>query len=107
MNTVRKPRRLLSIGHSYVVSLNRRLAAEMSQVSGGSWEVTTVAPKMMHGELGRVCLDKSVQECRVEPVSVYGSRHVHFMTYETRIKSIMDAGWDLVHAWEEPYVAAG
>lgn len=37
------PRRLISIAHSYAVGMNRRLAYEMANVGGGSWEVTAVA----------------------------------------------------------------
>ena len=47
--SVRHARRLLTIGHSYVVQLNRRLAWEMAKVSQGSWEVTVVAPRFFQG----------------------------------------------------------
>ena len=50
----RRPRRLLTIGHSYVVGLNRRLAHEMAVQSGGAWEVTAIAPARYRGDLGRI-----------------------------------------------------
>ena len=37
-------KRLLTIGHSYVVATNRRLAHEMAIAGAGEWEVTCVAP---------------------------------------------------------------
>ena len=40
-------RRLLSIGHSYCVALNRRLPEEIARVAG--WDVTVVAPSFFSG----------------------------------------------------------
>ena len=38
-----RPLKLVSIAHSYVVALNRRLAHELAKVGEGRWEVTAVA----------------------------------------------------------------
>jgi hypothetical protein len=46
-----KTKKLLSIGHSYVVNLNRRLVNEMAHLGRNEWEITTVAPIFMHGDL--------------------------------------------------------
>jgi len=43
------PRRLLSIGHSYGVALNRALPSAIGRVSG--WEVTVAAPRFFQGHL--------------------------------------------------------
>jgi len=40
-----RPRRLISIAHSYVVGLNRHLAWEIAQAGAPRWEVTVVAPQ--------------------------------------------------------------
>ena len=42
---MKRRRRLLSIGHSYVVTMNRRLAHEMAKLGGDDWEITAVAPR--------------------------------------------------------------
>lgn len=101
-------RRLLSVGHSYVVALNRRLADEMSRAGTGRWEVTTVAPRFMHGDLRPIALEPLPGEAdRLEPIGVYGSRRPHLMAYGRRLRGLLRGGWDLVHCWEEPYVLSG
>ena len=50
-------RRLLSVAHSYVVGLNRRLAHEMARAGAGRWEVTALAPRFMHGDLRPIALE--------------------------------------------------
>jgi len=98
----------LTIGHSYVVALNRRLAHEMARAGAGQWEVTAVAPRFMHGDLRPIELESIPDEaCRVEPVRTYLSRRIHLMTYSRGVRRLVRAGWDLVHCWEEPYVLVG
>ena len=103
-----KTRKLLSIGHSYVVSLNRRLVNEIARIGQGEWEVTAVAPAFMYGDLRPISLETDLNEiCRLEAVPVYNSKHIHIMTYGWRLREIMQQNWDLVHCWEEPYIFAG
>lgn len=102
------PRRLLTIGHSYVVALNRRLAHEMAKVGRGEWEVTCAAPRHMAGDLRPIELERFAGEaCRLEPVDVRFSKRIHFMLYGRNLRRLMREPWDLVHCWEEPYVASG
>lgn len=102
------PRRLLSIGHSYVVRLNRRLVNEMARLGKGEWEVTAVAPAFMYGDLRPMRLETDPNEiCQMEAVPVYNSQRTHIMSYGWRLKEIMQQGWDLVHCWQEPYIVAG
>jgi len=101
-------RRLLTIGHSYCVALNRRLAHEMARVGADRWEVTAVAPDFFHGDLRDIPLEAIPDEaCRLEPVPARLSRRIHFFFYGARLASIMREGWDVVHCWEEPYIVAG
>jgi len=101
-------RKLLSIGHSYVVALNRRLANEIARIGQGEWEVTAVAPAFMHGDLRPMQLEADLKEiCRLEAVPVYLSQRIHIMSYGWQLKQILQQGWDLVHCWEEPYILAG
>ncbi|RUS95413.1 glycosyltransferase family 4 protein [Trichormus variabilis] len=101
-------RKLLSIGHSYVVNLNRRLVNEMSLLGQDEWEITAVAPSFMYGDLRPMHLETDPHEiCHLEPVAVYNSQRIHIMTYGWRLREIMQQGWDLIHCWEEPYIFAG
>lgn len=101
-------RRLLSVGHSYTVDLNRRLANEMALAGNDSWEVTAVAPNFIHGDMRPIVLEVSAEDrCQLEPVPLRFSKSVHLMLYGRRLRSILDGNWDLVHSWEEPYILAG
>ncbi|MEH2160648.1 MAG: glycosyltransferase family 4 protein [Nostoc sp.] len=101
-------RKLLSVGHSYVVNLNRRLVNEIARLGQDNWEVTAVAPSFMYGDLRPIHLETNPNEiCRLQAVPVYFSKHVHILTYGWQLKEIMQQNWDLVHCWEEPYIFSG
>ena len=98
-------RRLLTIGHSYSVAANRRLAQALAV--RGDWDVTVAAPKRFRG-------DFRTHELHGEPGEAYAlealparmTRPVHVMLYGRRLRDLLQQPWDLVHCWEEPYVAA-
>jgi glycosyltransferase involved in cell wall biosynthesis len=101
-----KPRRLLTIAHSYVVATNRRLAHEMAVAGAGEWEVTAVAPARYPGDLREVELEPMEGErCRVVALPVRFAGRPHTMLYRG-LHGVMAEGWDAVHCWQEPYVAA-
>ncbi len=103
-----KTRKLLSIGHSYVVRLNRRLVNEIAILAKGEWEVTTIAPAFIYGDLRPMYLENDPSEItHLESVPVYNSQYIHIMTYDLRIKEIINQDWDLVHSWQEPYILSG
>lgn len=104
-----RPRRLISIAHSYCVALNRRLAHEMARAGEGRWNVTAVAPQFFHGDLRPVPLEEFPGElCRLEAVPVYFSKHIHLMLYGGHLREIMRGiEWNVVHCWEEPFIFAG
>jgi len=98
-------RRLLTIAHSYCVELNRRLPQELAR--RGDWEVTAVAPARFRGDFGWHTTTANPDEpCRVVPVPVHFSRHVHTMLYGGELARLLQEPWDVVHCWEEPYVAS-
>ena len=100
-----KRRRLLTIGHSYCVTLNRRLADEIAR--RGEWDVTAVGPARFLGDFGWHVLEPGPAEaCAIVAVPVYCSRRVPVMLYSRRLRAVLSQPWDLVHCWEEPYVAA-
>jgi glycosyltransferase involved in cell wall biosynthesis len=96
-------RRLLTIGHSYCVELNRRLPQELARL--GDWDVTAVAPERFRGDFGwHATASRSGEACRVVPVPVRFSRRMHTMVYGAGLSRLLRQQWDLVHCWEEPYV---
>jgi glycosyltransferase involved in cell wall biosynthesis len=103
-----RPRRLLSIAHSYAVAFNRRLAQEMARVGGHDWNVTAVAPTFFRGDLRPIPFEHCPDEpCCSEVVPLYLTQRVHVMLYGSRLREILRAPWDLVHCWEEPFILAG
>jgi glycosyltransferase involved in cell wall biosynthesis len=98
-------KRLLTIGHSYCVALNRRLPHEMARA--GDWDVTAVGPARFRGDFGWHTLEPTPDEpCRIVPVPVRFGRRIHTMLYGRELSALLAQHWDLVHCWEEPYVAA-
>jgi glycosyltransferase involved in cell wall biosynthesis len=105
---MKRARRLVSISHSYVVTLNRRLANEMARVGARRWEVTAVAPRFFHGDLSPIKLQREPHEAsQVEGVRALFSRSAHMFVYGPELREKLARGADLVHSWEEPYVFAG
>jgi glycosyltransferase involved in cell wall biosynthesis len=105
-----RPLRLLSIAHSYVVALNRRLVHELARAGRETWEVTAVAPTYFHGgkDLRPVALERNGPEpSRLIPVRTYLTSKIHCFVYGREVRTLLRGNWDLVHCWEEPYVAAG
>jgi len=105
-----KSKRLLSIGHSYAVSLNRRLAREMSLVGRGQWEVTCAAPKIFYGsnDLAPVELVRTpTDDFPLVALDAYLTSRVHLFSWGAALRDLMRQAWDVVHAWEEPYILAG
>jgi len=101
-----RPRRLLTIAHSYVVANNRRLAHAMAVAGAGEWEVTAVAPARFPGDLRPIELEPIEREaCRVIPLHVRSARRPHLMRYQG-LRDVMREGWDVVHCWQEPFVLA-
>ena len=100
-------RRLLTIGHSYVVTENRRLAHEMGVQGRGRWDVVAIAPDRFRGDLGSIAARAAEGEAlELRTVPVRFDRSAHLMRY-AGLRSAMTGSWDVIHVWEEPYVAAG
>jgi glycosyltransferase involved in cell wall biosynthesis len=96
------------VGHSYVIGLNRRLAHELARVGGHDWEVTCGAPLRYRADLGWSDFVADANEpCRALGVHAYGTRFPHVFTYGPDLRRLLRERWDVVYAWEEPYVVAG
>jgi len=101
-------KRLLTIGHSYVVAQNRRLAHEMARQGRGQWEVTAAAPSALPGDLRRIVLEPiDGESCHLRPLGVRFAKLPHVRRYDSTLRRLMRERWDVVHVWEEPYVCAG
>jgi glycosyltransferase involved in cell wall biosynthesis len=101
-------RRLLTVGHSYIIPLNRRLAHEMARVGENDWEVVCVSPNVYHADLGLARFERIPDEpCETLSVPAYGTRSVHLFAYSPELRGLLKQGWDAVYSWEEPYVVSG
>jgi glycosyltransferase involved in cell wall biosynthesis len=101
-------RRLLTIGHSYCVRRNRELAEAITIAGAGTWDVTVVAPDRFPGDLRPVVTEADASErATLRTLPVHGADRIHFMRYGRGLHPLLDESWDVVHAWEEPYILAG
>lgn len=103
-----RPLRLLTVGHSYAVALNRRLPHELARAGRGRWEVTAAAPTFVHGDLRPIPLEPFPGEANeLVPVPAYQTARPHVLCYGRTLRRLFSEPWDVIHAWVEPYVAAG
>jgi len=106
---MKRPLRILTIGHSYCVAMNRGIVREVARDS--NFEITVAAPKFFYGDLRPIAIEP---EPAGSPLKVVGlattlSRYIHVFRYDgSALRELLRSGdFDVVHAWEEPYVAAG
>lgn len=105
---IKPKKKLLSIGHAYVIALNRRLVNEMARLGSDEWEITAIAPTIMKGDLRTTQLEGDIAALyQLEALPTYLSKYIHFMTYNWRLRDILQQDWDIIHAWEEPYILVG
>jgi glycosyltransferase involved in cell wall biosynthesis len=84
----------------------------MARAGGNGWEVTVAAPSFVHGDLRPIALEPypgpGPEPCALEAVPLIGSKRVHVMLYGRKLRALLrSTPWDIVHAWEEPYILAG
>ncbi|MGO9449512.1 MAG: glycosyltransferase [Candidatus Binataceae bacterium] len=101
--------KLLSIGHSHVVALNRSILRELG--SDGSYEITVASPAEYHSELGII---ESQSEPAGSPLKMVnltthrkGSVFIFGYDWRSLLRLIREGNYDVIHAWEEPYIYAG
>ena len=103
------PLRILTIGHSYCVAMNRALVREVA--GRQDFEVTVAAPSFFQGDLRPIVLEPEPpgSPLRVVPLKTKLSRYIHVFRYDgSALRALIRKGeFDVVHAWEEPYVLAG
>jgi glycosyltransferase involved in cell wall biosynthesis len=104
-----RPLRVLTIGHSYVVAVNRSVPREVD--CDPEFDVTVGAPRFFHGDLRRIRLEPepTASGLKVVGLDARWTRWVHLFRYDSlALRDLVRAGrFDVVHVWEEPYVYAG
>jgi len=104
----RRIRRLLAIGHSYCVGLNRRLPNEIARIASCDWSVTAVAPEHFYGDLRPIRTQAEAGELsELKTVPAFFSRRTHLFVYSRKLAAILREPWDVIHCWEEPFIPAG
>lgn len=100
---------LLTIGHSYVVALNRSLMRELNK--SDRIAVTVAAPKFFAGDLRKIHIEEEPagSDLKVVGVDCYGSSFVHLFCYNPlQFKRLLGRQkWDYCYLWEEPYIVSG
>jgi glycosyltransferase involved in cell wall biosynthesis len=87
------------------VALNRALPNALARQG---WDVTVVAPEFFPGDLRPIALEVEADgPAKIAPVRLRASSRPHAMTWGGDLRRLLDEDWDVVHAWEEPYVPAG
>ncbi len=100
------PLRIATIGHSYVVSLNRAVMDRVARHPG--IDLTVVAPEWYRGDFGPLSLQNSRDApYQLTATRVGLSRHVHVFRYRDLSRQLAGQRFDILHAWEEPYILAG
>jgi glycosyltransferase involved in cell wall biosynthesis len=101
--------RILTIGHSYVVALNRAIVREVARHP--DFQVTVAAPRFFHGDLHDLALEPEPEgsPLRLVGLGARWSRWIHVFHYHDRpLRWLVRSNeFDLVYAWEEPYIYAG
>jgi glycosyltransferase involved in cell wall biosynthesis len=96
--------KILTIGHSYVVGLNRRLPQEWAKLGCA---VTVVAPKKYRADQGWLTAQSEPSELfRLETIPVSRARWSHIFGYGSPLRALLAQSWDVVHIWEEPFIYA-
>ena len=111
--SIAQKQRLLTVGHSFVLRSNRRLAEAIQDAANGTWEVTVAAPVFYrgnprYGDLKPEHLVKDPDErVRVVGIPVAFTDRVHIALYGTSLRTLMASGFDAIHCWEEPFILSG
>lgn len=103
-----RPLKVLSIGHSYVVGMNRSILRELAE--DPLFDVTIAAPSLFNGSLRTIELEPEPETSKVKLISLdaYFTNKMHIFSYDHfQLKGLFKQDFDLVHAWEEPYIFSG
>ncbi|HLY99238.1 MAG TPA: glycosyltransferase family 4 protein [Candidatus Angelobacter sp.] len=101
--------RILTIGHSHVLAVNRAMWRTLAEDTGFS--ITVAAPGTFQGDLRPLTVDPEPEGSRLRLISLDAAwtGRIHIFHYDhAQLRRLMREGeFDIVHAWEEPYIYAG
>ena len=104
-----KPPRLLVIGHSYGLAVNRAIIREVGRMA--PFEITVAAPSFFHGDLRPIYCEPEPPDSPLKIVSLPArwTSHIHVYNYHRGPlrRLLLENGFQAIHAWEEPYIFAG
>ena len=70
--------------------------------------MTCVGPRRYRGDLEPLSFGPRPDEpCGLATVSAWATSRVHTFFYGPEIRAVLRCDWDVIHAWEEPYIMAG
>ncbi len=98
--------RILTVGHSYVVSMNRLMPLEWALAGH---DVTVAAPQFYHADLRPMPCDPIGQApFDLVEIPARWTKRVHIFRYGHKLRNLLKTGrFDIIHAWEEPFIYAG
>ena len=100
--------RILAIGHPYIVAMNRSILRALAE--NPVFDITVAAPSYHHGDLRPLHIEPEPAFSKIRQVGIKAhlTRFPHIFSYDkAQLKSLASGGFDLVQAWEEPFVYAG
>ena len=65
------------------------------------------APRRYRGDLGRIAVEPMADEAATAGDRFVSSSIAFRISCGTGLGRVLDAPWDVVHCWEEPYILAG
>ncbi len=100
--------KVLSVGHSYVVALNRSILRELAK--DPDFDVTVGAPDLFKGSLRSIQLEPEPIDSplKVVPLRTILSQKMHLFSYNpSDLNQLFRQNFDCAHFWEEPYIFSG
>ncbi len=99
--------KVLTIGHSYVVSSNRSIVNEINL--DPEFDIKIVCPNGFNGSLRYVPLEDpgNQNNFNLIPIDTAFDSRIHIFYYRNLEQVFKENDFDLVHVWEEPYIFAG
>jgi phosphatidyl-myo-inositol dimannoside synthase len=101
--------KLLAIGHSYALAVNRAILRALADEYG--FTVTVGAPQDYAGDLRPLQCEPEPEHSaiRISPLKVWASGHPHISWYSPRaLRNLLkEDNYAVVSIWEEPFVLGG
>ncbi len=101
--------KVVTIGHSYVVAMNRAVMREISL--DPDFDITVGAPDFFHGSLRKVKIEPEEISSRLRLVSLpcflTQKMHIFFYNPMKLNKLLKEGSFDCAYFWEEPYILSG